>query len=55
LSERRAGAIRTALTERGIPEATLTAIGFGETKPVVPNDTKENRQKNRRVELNAEQ
>ena len=30
----------------------LSSTGFGETKPLVANDTPENREKNRRVEFN---
>ena len=30
---------------------TAVQLGYGETKPVVPNDTDENRQLNRRVEF----
>jgi outer membrane protein OmpA-like peptidoglycan-associated protein len=51
LSERRAQAIYTYLVEKGIDQSRLTAIGFGEEKPAFPNDTRENRAKNRRVEL----
>jgi outer membrane protein OmpA-like peptidoglycan-associated protein len=29
----------------------LKAVGFGETKPLVPNDSPANKQKNRRVEF----
>jgi flagellar motor protein MotB len=34
-----------------VPAKRLTAIGFGETRPVAPNDTIENRAKNRRIEF----
>ena len=51
LSKRRAEAAKQALIELGIPAAQITAKGFGEEKPVVPNDTDENRARNRRVEV----
>ncbi|MBT8495678.1 MAG: OmpA family protein, partial [Deltaproteobacteria bacterium] len=37
------------LTDRGIAKGRLVARGYGLTKPLVDNDTEENRQKNRRV------
>ena len=49
LSDNRAKAVVANLTKKGVEAARLDAKGFGETKPVVPNDSKENRQKNRRV------
>jgi len=51
LSQRRAETVRSFLLLFGIDEARLTAKGYGETKPVAPNDSDENRAKNRRVEL----
>jgi outer membrane protein OmpA-like peptidoglycan-associated protein len=52
LSERRAQAVVNYMMKNGIEAGRLSAIGFGESQPAVPNTTKENRQKNRRVELN---
>ncbi|MFN8397253.1 MAG: OmpA family protein [Bacteroidia bacterium] len=51
LSKKRATAVQTYLTEHSILPARLTAKGFGETKPQVPNANAENRQVNRRVEF----
>lgn len=51
LSERRAGAVRGALQEMGVAGERIAIRGFGETHPVAANDTKENRQLNRRVEI----
>ena len=51
LSKRRAEAAKQALVNLGIPDARITADGFGEGKPVVPNDTEEQRARNRRVEI----
>lgn len=51
LSERRAGAVRTALAEMGIAQARIAMNGYGESYPAAPNDTKANRQLNRRVEI----
>lgn len=51
LSERRAAAVVTYLTGRGVDASRLRSAGFGDTKPTAPNDSAEGRQKNRRVEL----
>lgn len=51
LSERRANAVRDYLVEKGIRASRLTAVGYGESRPVATNDTAEGRQENRRVEL----
>ena len=51
LSEARAGAVLTALIQMGVPQSQLRAVGFGETKPLVANDTEENRRRNRRTEF----
>ncbi len=51
LSKRRAEAAKQALVNFGIPADRITASGFGEEKPVAPNDTEDNRAQNRRVEL----
>ncbi len=54
LSERRAKAVMEALVGMGIPRNRMKAVGYGETKPLVPNDSEENRQLNRRVEVRIE-
>ncbi len=51
LSGQRAESVRAALVAKGIAPARLTAKGYGQTKPLQPNDTDEGRAKNRRVEL----
>ncbi|PXW91222.1 outer membrane protein OmpA-like peptidoglycan-associated protein [Nitrosomonas sp. Nm84] len=51
LSERRAHAVRMALLDSGISSNRIAAKGYGESFPVASNDTAENRQLNRRVEI----
>jgi OmpA-OmpF porin, OOP family len=52
LSEARAQAVVKSLTTKyGIDAKRLTAKGYGDTKPVAPNTTDDNKAKNRRVEL----
>ena len=52
LSERRAKAIGNALINNNMIKAErIKAVGFGEDKPLMSNDTAEGRTKNRRVEL----
>jgi outer membrane protein OmpA-like peptidoglycan-associated protein len=51
LSEQRAQAVVDALVRRGVDNERLAAQGFGPSKPLVPNDSDENRAKNRRAEF----
>jgi OOP family OmpA-OmpF porin len=52
LSAGRATAVVNALVSNyGIDRARLQAKGYGDGKPVAPNDSEQNRAKNRRVEL----
>jgi outer membrane protein OmpA-like peptidoglycan-associated protein len=54
LSQQRADAVVAYLTSQGIDAGRLISKGFGATKPLVPNDTKANQAKNRRVEFHLE-
>ncbi|MFK8164774.1 MAG: OmpA family protein [Lewinella sp.] len=49
LSEGRAASVKTYLIAQGIDENRITTMGFGESKPVAPNDSEEGRAKNRRT------
>lgn len=51
LSQSRADAVKNYLASKGVVADTITAKGFGESKPIVANDTDANREKNRRVEF----
>ena len=51
LSENRAKVISSYLTNQGISDSRLIWKGYGQTKPVAPNDTEENKAQNRRVEF----
>lgn len=51
LSQARAQSVVDYLISRGIASERLIARGYGESRPVAPNDTPENKQKNRRTEL----
>ena len=51
LSQRRAEAVRDHLVAQGLEPGRFQVKGFGESSPVVPNDSRANKQKNRRVEL----
>lgn len=52
LSKRRAAAVERYLAGKGISAARLTSAGFGESRPVADNKTKEGKAQNRRVEIN---
>ncbi|MFN2355815.1 MAG: OmpA family protein, partial [Desulfopila sp.] len=51
LSERRAEAVRNALTARGVDSRRLQTRGYGVAFPVAGNETAAGRQRNRRVEV----
>jgi OOP family OmpA-OmpF porin len=51
LSEKRAQACRSYLIGRGIDGARIKAVGYGDARPIAPNDTAEGRQTNRRIEV----
>src|SRR6185436_11443789 len=51
LSKARAEAVRQYLVTKGVAADRLSSTGFGETKPLVSNDTPDGREKNRRVEF----
>jgi cytochrome c oxidase subunit II len=51
LSARRAAAVAAYLTTRGVSAGRLKTVGYGDSKPAAPNDTPENRAKNRRTEF----
>lgn len=53
LSERRAQSVANFLIDEGIDPARIKTVGFGETRPIAPNDTPENRAKNRRIEFSV--
>lgn len=52
LSEKRANSVRDFLIDKGINAGRLTAIGYGEDKPIATNNTRAGRTQNRRVEIN---
>jgi len=52
LSDARANAVKEYLVANGINEFRLSALGYGEDRPVTSNATKSGRAQNRRVEIN---
>ena len=51
LSQNRADSVRNYLITKGVLSDIIIAKGFGESKPLVTNDSDANRDKNRRVEF----
>jgi len=51
LSDRRAASVKKYLTSHGIAGDRLVSHGYGMTRPIVPNDTDQNRALNRRVQF----
>lgn len=51
ISEKRAKACLAYVISKGINSNRIIAKGYGESKPLVPNDSPENKAKNRRVEF----
>jgi outer membrane protein OmpA-like peptidoglycan-associated protein len=50
LSLKRAQACRDYIVSKGIDAKRIEAVGYGDERPIAPNDTDEGRQKNRRIE-----
>ena len=51
LSQERAASVKSYLVSKGIDASRMSTAGFGETKPVASNETKEGKSMNRRVEF----
>jgi OOP family OmpA-OmpF porin len=51
LSQERADVVKNALIERGMKAENLSAVGYGESKPVASNKTAAGKAKNRRTEV----
>jgi len=51
LSQRRARTVLEFLRDQEVSADRLTAVGYGMDRPVADNDTRQGRQKNRRVEI----
>ena len=51
LSQQRADFIRDVLVTKGVAAERITAIGYGQSQPIVSNATRAERQKNRRIEI----
>lgn len=51
LSEKRAKTVVEYLLQKGLSENQISYKGYGSKKPLYPNDSPENRAKNRRVEI----
>ena len=54
LSLQRADAVKVYLVSKGVIESKITAKGYGDTRPVVSNDTAAGKAKNRRVDMTIE-
>ncbi len=52
LSQQRADAVRNQLVQKGAKPGQVTAVGYGQNKPIADNGTASGRAQNRRVEIN---
>ncbi|CFX42527.1 putative OmpA/MotB domain protein [Candidatus Filomicrobium marinum] len=53
LSKERAQVVINYLTNAGVDTSRLSATGYGETRPIVPNTSASNRARNRRIEFSV--
>lgn len=51
LSEKRAASVARYLSQKGIPADRMQTVGYGETRPLAPNTSRENKARNRRIEF----
>jgi OOP family OmpA-OmpF porin len=51
LSQARADSVLNGLLARRVLTSNLTAVGYGETRPIADNETEEGREANRRIEF----
>jgi OOP family OmpA-OmpF porin len=54
LSARRAEAVKKLLVSEGVDPEKVKTVGFGESKPIASNATREGRAENRRIDLTVE-
>jgi outer membrane protein OmpA-like peptidoglycan-associated protein len=55
LSRKRAEAVKDYLTTQlGVPAFRISAVGYGETRPIASNDTEQGRVRNRRIDIRIE-
>jgi len=50
-SARASSIVRYLISSFGLPEDRFSALGYGDSRPIAPNNTEEGRKKNRRVEI----
>ena len=53
LSDARAKSVAAYLVDKGIEQDRITAEGFGEANPAFPNDSADNKARNRRIEFST--
>jgi outer membrane protein OmpA-like peptidoglycan-associated protein len=55
LSQQRAEAVSNYLSsELGVPSFRMSAVGYGETRPIANNETAQGRERNRRIDVRIE-
>ena len=54
LSERRVASVKDYVVKKGVDGGRVSGQGFGESKPIADNKTREGRAKNRRVEIKVQ-
>jgi OmpA-OmpF porin, OOP family len=54
LSERRVNSVKDYIVRKGVDSSRVSGQGFGESKPIADNKTKDGRAKNRRVEIKVQ-
>lgn len=51
LSENRAKSVKSYLVKNGIDKLRINCVGYGEKQPIAGNNSKQGREKNRRIEI----